>query len=326
MENISKEAKSVFEAIKKYGPIRSSELAKILKISRKTVYKHLAVLLDEELIKKTGQAPMVFYAVVSETEPTVSILNENDRFIDENYIYVSPSGEMIRGLEGFKVWCDKNKFDFGKEKSVYIKKIKNIEKVRKNNLISAKHSVLSGKKQLYLDDIFFSDFYNIDYFGKTKLGQLVYLGKSSQSKELIREIAKIIKPSIMHLIEKYEIGLICFVPPTIDRKVQFLDVLKKSLRINLPEVVATKVPSQTKVPQKTLRKLEDRILNAQMTIAVNPNQKINKNVLFIDDATGSGATLNEVAKKLRNISKEKIKIIGYSVVGSYKNFDVISEV
>ena len=50
------------------------------------------------------------------------------------------------------------------------------------------------------------------------------------------------------------------------------------------------------------------------------------NVLIVDDATGSGATLNETANKIRKITDKKIKIIGYSVVGSYKNFDVISEV
>jgi predicted amidophosphoribosyltransferase len=91
-------------------------------------------------------------------------------------------------------------------------------------------------------------------------------------------------------------------------------------------VIATKIPSVTRVPQKTLRKLEDRIMNAKTTIAINPNQKIDANVLIIDDATGSGATLNETAGKLRNVAKKKIKIIGYSVVGSYKGFDVISEV
>lgn len=326
MEKISKEAKSALEVIKKYGPIRSSELAKMLGISIQTTHKHLRVLLDEELTKKTGTTPKVFYLVNVGKESVPMLSNEDSSYIEQNYIYVSPSGEIVRGVEGFGVWCDRNNFDFEKEKIKYVKKLKTIEKVRKNGLISGKKLVLSGKSQLELDDIFFSDFYNIDYFGKTKLGQLVYVGKSSQSKELIREIAKIIKPAVSHLLEKYNIGQICFVPPTIDRKVQFLDVLKKALKIELPEVMAIKVPSYTKVPQKSLRKLEDRILNARITIAVNPGQKIKSNVLIIDDATGSGATLNEVAKKIKNIAPKDIKIFGYSVVGSYKGFDIISEV
>lgn len=326
MNNISQEANNLLEAIRLYGPIRSSELAKKLSISVKTVYKHLAVLLDEQLITKTGETPRVYYAISSGRMDELVGMGQEDQLIEQNYIYVAPNGEMIRGINGFQVWCQKNKFDFAKEKKALIKKIEVVGKIKKDGVISAKKTILSGKKELHLDNIFFSDFYNLDHFGKTKLGQLVYLGKSSQNKELIREVAKLIKPAIAGIIEKYDIKLICYIPPTIERKVQFLEILKKSLHISLPEITAIKIASATRVPQKTLRKLEDRIINAQTTIAVNPNQVIAGNVLIIDDATGSGATLNETASKLRNIAKGNIKIIGYSVVGSFKGFDVISEV
>jgi len=326
MMNISKEAKNLLEIIDLYGPIRSSELAKKINVSPKTIYKHLLTLLDEQLIKKVGTAPKIFYVISEGREDDVAIVNQDDQTIEQNYIYVSPSGEMVRGIEGFQLWCQKNKFDFAKEKKMLAQKIVVTQKLRKEGVISAKKTILSGKKELHLDEIFFSDFYNLDHFGKTKLGQLVYLGKSSQNRELIREVAKIIKPDIKSLIEKYDIKLVCYIPPTIDRKVQFLATLKKNLQIDLQEITAVKIASMTKVPQKTLRKLEDRIINAQTTIAVNPNQIIFGNVLIIDDATGSGATLNETAKKIRNIAKGNIKIIGYSVVGSFKGFDVISEV
>jgi DNA-binding Lrp family transcriptional regulator len=326
MINISSEAKKVLETIKQYGPIRSAEIVKMLNTSTKTAYKHLAKLLDEDLIKKIGTAPMVFYAVKTEPEENLISPDKDNRIINDNYIYVSPSGEVIRGAEGFQEWCRKNQFDFKKEKKVFIEKLKSFQKFKKDGLISAKKFILSGDKKVYLNNIFFSDFYNIAHFGKTKLGQLVYLGKSSQNKTLIAEIVKITRPSILKVIKKYNIKLICFIPPTIDRKIQFVDVFKKGLKLDLEEIKAIKIPNLTKVPQKTLRKLEDRIINANKTIAVNPNQKINSNVLIIDDATGSGATLNETAGKIRNITKQKIKIVGYSVVGSYKGFDVISEV
>ncbi len=328
MQNISKEAGAVLKIIKQYGPIRSSEIVKMLNVSAKTVYKHLLILLDEQIIQKTGKIPRIFYIYNETNSEGVIISNEADQIIENNYIYVSPSGEIKRGIDGFQTWCQKNTFDISKEKRLLSEKIKMVQKIKKDGLISAKKKILSATGNLNLDEVFFGDFYNLDHFGKTKLGQLVYLGKSSQNKELIGEIAKMIKPAMVQLIEKYEIGLICFIPPTIDRKVQFLDVLKKRLKLNLPEVIAVKIPSATKVPQKTLRKLEDRIINAQKTIAVNPNQKIIANILIIDDATGSGATLNETAGKIRNIlgKNKNVKIIGYSVVGSFKGFDVISEV
>ncbi len=50
-----------------------------------------------------------------------------------------------------------------------------------------------------------------------------------------------------------------------------------------------------------------------------------KNVLLIDDAVGSGATFQEVAKKLkkRGIATQ---VYGLAITGSAKGFDVISEV
>ena len=130
----------------------------------------------------------------------------------------------------------------------------------------------------------------------------------------------------INLISKYEITIVGFIPPTVDRKVQFLSYLKKGFSFELPELVINKTSSKVKVAQKTLRRLEDRITNAKETIAVNPNQKISGNVLLIDDAVGSGSTLNQTAGKIKNIAKSGIKVIGYSVVGSMRGFEVISEV
>lgn len=326
MKNISKESNEVFNLIKKFGPIRSTEIVKKLNLSTKNVYKHLSKLLDEDLIKKTGSTPVVFYSVKAVSKNEVVGYDIDNEVIENNYIYVSPSGEMIIGIEGFQEWCRKNQLDFNKERKLLISKIKSFQKIKRDGLISAKKIILSGKKKMFLDDIFFSDFYNIGHFGKTKLGQLVYLGKSSQNKDLVIDLVKIIQSSLRAIINKHDIKLVCYIPPTIDRRTQFMDVLKKALKLDLLEIKAIKVPNPNKVPQKTLRKLEDRIINAQKTIAINPNQLIDSNVLIIDDATGSGATMNETAGKIKNITTKKIKIFGYSVVGSYKGFDVISEV
>lgn len=51
-----------------------------------------------------------------------------------------------------------------------------------------------------------------------------------------------------------------------------------------------------------------------------------RNILLIDDALGSGATLNEVAKNIRQRGICKGKIIGFVITGSPKGFEVISEV
>lgn len=47
-------------------------------------------------------------------------------------------------------------------------------------------------------------------------------------------------------------------------------------------------------------------------------------ILLIDDAVGSGATLNEVAGKLKNQSIAK-QVFGLAITGSFKDFYVITE-
>ncbi len=47
--------------------------------------------------------------------------------------------------------------------------------------------------------------------------------------------------------------------------------------------------------------------------------------MLIDDAVGSGATINETACKMK-LKKMTAEVIGFAVVGSFKGFDVIQEV
>lgn len=65
-------------------------------------------------------------------------------------------------------------------------------------------------------------------------------------------------------------------------------------------------------------------LIARETMVVVTAKITAKNILLIDDAVGSGATLNEISEKLKY--KGAKKIIGYAIVGSYKGFEVIKEV
>jgi len=79
------------------------------------------------------------------------------------------------------------------------------------------------------------------------------------------------------------------------------------------------------VAQKTLSKLEDRVQNAQKTIIVEDSRIFN-NILIMDDAIGSGATINETAKQIRHKKLCNKKLFGLCITGSFKGFDVISEV
>ena len=104
-----------------------------------------------------------------------------------------------------------------------------------------------------------------------------------------------------------------------------MKALEKQLRLPIKTLAVGKVKTPIIIPQKTLNKLEDRIENAKQTIMVNDARSYN-NILIIDDAIGSGATINETAKKIREKKIAKNKIYGLAITGSFKGFEIISEI
>jgi predicted amidophosphoribosyltransferase len=183
----------------------------------------------------------------------------------------------------------------------------------------------SSFEAVYLDELFYLDFYSIERFGKTKLGQLLLYAKQNQNAELITQLAVSARPQIEKLITRFAVDAVGFIPPTVKREVQFMVEFAKQLRLTVPIISTTKVTSDVAVPQKTLTKIEDRIENARRTIIVTERKQY-KNILLIDDAVGSGATLNETANKLKDQKVATGKVIGLAITGSYKGFDVISEI
>jgi predicted amidophosphoribosyltransferase len=115
-----------------------------------------------------------------------------------------------------------------------------------------------------------------------------------------------------------------FVPPTIRREVQIMKYIRTNLNIALPVIDIKKLSGIIPVPQKSLSKLDERIRNAENTFAVTDQRKF-KNVVLIDDAVGSGSTLNQIAGKIKDKEVAK-KVIGLAIVGSFKGFDVITDV
>jgi predicted amidophosphoribosyltransferase len=148
--------------------------------------------------------------------------------------------------------------------------------------------------------------------------------KQSQNRKLIKELSEDIKKSINDLIERYGIDAVGFIPPTVKREVQFIKELEKYLQLKIKRISILKLKTEITVPQKTLNKLRDRQENAEKTIIVDEDGKYKK-VLLIDDAIGSGATLNETAKKIKKNGVAN-EVMGLSITGSLKGFDVISEV
>jgi len=278
-------------------------------------------------LRKIGHPPKVYYLLETNQEnvSVAQIDKQTEDLINKRYLYISPSGDAIEGWNGFVAWCDKTKQDPIKTAKEYITTIKKFDQFRKDNVIDGMPKMKNTFKEVFLDKLFYLDFYSIERFGKTKLGQMLLYAKQSQSVPLIHQLIEEIRPEIMEIIRKYKIDGILFVPPTVKREVQFMKELERMLRLPVSTLSVTKIKTEIIVPQKTLAKLEDRVENAKHTIIVDEIKNYN-NILLIDDAVGSGATLNETAKQIKNKELISGEVIGLAITGSFKGFDVISEV
>ena len=310
--------------------VSGKELADTLNISRQGLFRHLTKLLTDNQIDKIGKPPKVFYYLKDERNKdffieAADIDSSTKKEIEENFFIITPTGERKEGLDGFGFWCQKTGQEVRKTAHEYVKTLKKYNAFKKNGVIDGMKKMKNTFPKVYLDYLFYLDFYTIERFGKTKLGQMLLYAKQSQNKNLIKELIITITPSLKKLIKKYRIQSVGFIPPTIKRETQFMKELEKNLHLSARKISIIKPKTEIAVPQKTLNKLTDRVENARKTIIVDDKDK-HTNILLIDDAVGSGSTLNETAAQIKAKGLCTGKIIGLALTGSFKGFDVISEV
>lgn len=319
----------IIKYIKFRGQVTGKDIADHLGITRQALFKQFAKLFSEDKIFKVGKPPKVFYFIKEKETGEIDTENDIDniskKVIEENFLIITPAGERKEGMEGFVYWCQKTNQPIGKTGKEYAKTLEKYNAFKKAGFINGMEKLKATFPEVYLDNIFYLDFYSIERFGKTKLGQMLLYAKQSQNKNLMKELILELKPRIEQLVKKYKIDGVGFIPPTVKRETQFMRELEKHLHLNMRAVSIVKIKTEVAVPQKTLNKLADRVENAQKTIIVNDKNEY-KNILLLDDAVGSGATLNETAAQIRIKGIAKGKIIGLAITGSFKGFDVISEV
>lgn len=327
MEDTKTTREKILEYIKAKNQASPADLVSYLNISRQALFKQLGKLMHSGEIRKIGRSPSVFYAI-QDTKASTQQNNINDatkKTIEETYMIVTPSGEMKVGLDGFTYWCDRNKLPVEKTAAEYIKTVSKYDAWKKDGLINATEKITSSFKEVGLDRLYYIDFYSIERFGKTKLGQLLLYAKQSQDKAMMNQIAVITNPVIETITKKFKINGVGFIPPTVKREVQLMKELRRILNIPIKEISIIKARTEISVPQKTLSRIEDRIENAKSSIFVDDTGTYD-NILLIDDAVGSGSTLNETALQIKKRKMCSGKIIGLAITGSFKGFDVISEV
>ena len=298
--------------------------------SKQMVHIALNKLMDQGLIEKFGRTPKTFYRKKKE-KPGAGTLPDLDpqqnEWLEEQFLMISETGEMLSGLEGFADWCRQRKlpvektfYEFvgtKKRYEVYYNELGVVDGIEK--LKSTK-----GFGQIGLDDLYYLDFYAIERFGKTRLGTLIHYAKQGQNKLLMKILVNEIKPKTDMLLKTMKADAVCFVPPTIRREVQIMKYLQQHMHMALPTFNVKKISGLIPVPQKSLSKIEERITNAQTTFAIFDTRSFS-HVVLIDDAVGSGATMNEIAIKIKQRGLAK-KVSGVAVTGSFEGFDIITDI
>jgi phosphoribosylpyrophosphate synthetase len=325
---ISSKAKILQMIVQSQG-ITAKQIRTTLEISEQTLFKHLASLVASEEIQKIGKPPKVFYIPQIEQKQdklsSIDLEHKISQIINENYLRITPQGNVLEGVEGFANWCQSQNLDIFKTAKEYSTTLQKYDHYKHNGFIDASFKLTESfegntslKKLLYLD------FYAIERFGKTKLAILTFQAKQSQDKKMIASIVGMTKSKILRIIDQLKIEAVGFIPPTVDRKIQFQTAFKTGLDLKLPHLNLIKLIIDTPVQQKSLKSKQERIINANSTIYIDDARSF-KNILLIDDFIGSGATMNQTAKKILHKKLAK-NVYGLALTGSFKGFEVINMV
>lgn len=308
------------------------EIVDRLGISKQMVHLAINRLRAEDRLQKLGSTPKTVYRLITAAnqveEPRSQYQpsgNEAD-FLAEQFTVVTESGNLLNGSDAFDYWCRQRKLPVRKTLNEFITtKRKYAPYYDSEGMVDGLEKIKNtkGYGTIWLDRLHYLDFYAIERFGKTRLGTLLHYAKQGQNKFLMRLMMDTIAHRIKAFLQTQNADAIGFVPPTIRREVQVMKFMQTQLNIPLPLVEIKKISGIIPVPQKSLSKLEERIRNAENTFAVTDRRAF-RHVVLIDDAVGSGSTLNQVAGKIKNKGVAQM-VTGLAVVGSFKGFDVITD-
>jgi len=309
------------------------EIIDRLGISKQMAHLVVNQLQEQNIIEKLGSPPKTIYRYIPpdpswmDEPPGYTYTASENEFLDANYLAVTDTGRLLEGSDAFDHWCRSQKLPVEKTLAKYLSaKKRHNTYYNEAGMIDGMTKLKStkGYDHIWLDQLYYLDFYAIERFGKTRLGTLLYYAKQGQNKFLTQMMMDSVSGRIKDFLKKHRADAVGFIPPTIRREVQLMKFIQTKLNLALPVIGIKKIGGLIPVPQKSLSKLEERIRNADNTFAVTERRTF-RHIVLIDDAVGSGSTLNQVAAKLRKKDIAK-KITGLAVVGSFKGFDVITDI
>ncbi len=307
------------------------ELVHFFNVTSMTIHRHMKILLSQSIIIKKWKTPYVKYYIKEKETPSIHIFSPNDkRLLQHEWYQISKTWEELLWVKWFITRCETRKQSPEKAFQRWKKSIFYIDS------ITTPYGIIATKKlENYewstLEELIYGHIYALPEFGKTTYGTWMEIAKTYPSTDIFSQLIDAIQQPLKQLIKEKNIDALCFARPTANRSLQIMDYLEKTLFPEIPRIKVQKKPWYFP-PQKTLKKREDRIVNAKTSFEVIKNQQKYAHVLIIDDAVWSGATLVEIWNKIREAGFAE-KVTGFSIIWTangifeeIKSFEVLANV
>ena len=293
-----------------------------LGISASTVHDHLRFLFREGFIEKVGVAPHVCYTVKKKT--AVDIVNEY-------FVFQDSLGKLHYGMDGFHLWSENSlkKMTFEEKVALYNERISTAEANKKGfffDMTDKLQKVKSVGEGVYLSEMACLALRTVQDFGRTRMGVYMDVVKSAGTPKILDAVLDFSVPLIIAYAKECQVNAVGFIPPTRRRPKQIMTLLEKQFHkgsFRAAVIDIEKIRGDIPREQKTIRELRDRIHNANHTFRVSPYSHVHnyKRILLVDDFIGSGTTLNQVAKLLKDRGFTG-EVFGLGIVGEERGYSV----
>jgi len=313
----------IIDLFENYNELSVLEITKQLSVSKQSVHLCLKKLQEEEIVQKFGRVPLTFYKLIpgSVAGEEVHInLTEDEQAAVNTFTRLNAYGKLITGIPAIADYSKNT--DRGLHEFIKLFAAERIRINRNKDTSQLINGHNNFRQQVGVSDYNVNDLYHVDYanvgsFGKSRLGILVELAKTTQNDTVFELLLNDIKKQIVNFIYMSDFDCVAFVPPTIPRERQIMKVLEEELAIALPKINIHKVFNEVPVAQKSRLTKASRAINAENSFMI-PKQAKYKHLLLIDDIMTTGITLNTIAQKIKR-KKIAIKITGLTILLDNQN-------
>jgi hypothetical protein len=322
----------LYEYIVAHNGVTIKQLANHFQVTAMTIHRHVRSLQDQKKILKQGKAPHVRIIALDNciVDHAIWIRWDIHDRLQHNWYQISKTGKELKGVSGFATFCKERTLEILWASQRWYSSMQFIDSNTTMYGIDATQKLHDYGHEI-LEHLRYGSIYALPEFGKTKQWTRMEIAKVQPNLTIFGELMQVVQGYVKNIIRDYAIDALCFVQPTAKRPLQIMKYAEKVLHNDLPILPLYKMPGYFPA-QKTLKKREERIANADASFGLDYFDWYYDHVLIIDDAVGSGATLVEIGRKLLNSGKVN-KVSACAITGTangifeeFPHFEVLANV